>query len=94
MIHNWAKETDGLSNDVRVFVLDYKKAFDLIDHSLLMVKLSGYDINPYIINLIGDFLSNRLQRVNLAEDCFSEWQSVPAGFPQGTKLGPWLFILL
>ena len=47
-------------------VLDYKKAFDLIDHSLLMIKLSDYDINPYIINWIGDFLSNRFQRVKLA----------------------------
>ena len=92
MIHNWAKETDGLSNDVRIFVLDYKKAFDLIDHSL--IKLSDYDINPYIINWIGDFLSNRFQRVKLAEDCFSEWQSLPAGVPQGTKLGPWLFIAM
>ena len=75
MIHNWAKETDGLSNDVRIFVLNCKKAFDLIAHSLLMIKLSDYDINPYIINWIGDFLNNRLQRVKLAEDCFSKWQS-------------------
>ena len=43
-------------------MLDYKKAFDLIDHSLLMIKLSDYNINPYIINWMGDFLSNRLQR--------------------------------
>ena len=50
MIHNWAKETDGLSNDVRMFVLDYKKAFELIAHSLFMIKLSDYGINPYIIN--------------------------------------------
>lgn len=96
MIHNWAKETDGLSNDVRVFVLDYKKAFDLIDHSLLMIKLSDYDINPYIINWIGDFLSNRFQRVKLAEDCFSEWQSVnlyPPGFPRGQSSAPGFLLL-
>ena len=60
-------------NDVRIFVLDYKKALGLIDRSVLMIKLSDYDINPYIINWIGDFLSNRLQRVKLAGDCFSEW---------------------
>ena len=85
MTHNWAKETDGLSNDVRVFVLDYKKAFDLIDHSLLIIKLFDYDINPYIINCIGDF--------KLAEDCFSEWQSVPAGLPQGQSSAPGFLLL-
>ena len=89
MFHNWAKATDGTSNDVRVFVMDYRKAFDLIDHNLLMAKLSNYDINPYIINWIGDFLRNRNQWVKLAEDCFSEWSHTPSGVPQGTKLGPW-----
>ena len=93
-LHLDTPKHDGLSNNVRVLLLDYKKAFDLIDNSLLMIKLSYYDINPYIINWIGEFLSNRLQRVKLAEDCFSEWQSVPAGVSQGTKLGPSLFIAM
>lgn len=93
-LHLDTPKHDGLSNNVRVLLLDYKKAFDLIDNSLLMIKLSDYDINPYIINWIRDFLSNHLQRVKLAEDCFSEWQSVPDGVSQGTKLGPWLFIAM
>ena len=41
-----------------------------------------------------DFLSNRSQRVKLGIDCFSEWSKVPARVPQGTKLGPWLFLLM
>ena len=41
--------------------MDYKKAFDLIDQNILMSKLKNYGINPYILNWIGDFLSNRKQ---------------------------------
>ena len=37
---------------------------------------------------------NRQQRVKLSEQCFSEWGQVPADVPQGTKLGPWLFLLM
>ena len=41
-----------------------------------------------------DFLINRKQSVKLANDCHSEWSSVPAGVPQRTKLGLWLFIIM
>ena len=64
MFQNWAKATDGTGNDVKVFVMDYRKAFDLIDHKLLMAKLSNYDINTYIIDWIGNFLSSRNQRAS------------------------------
>ena len=63
-------------------MFDYRKVFDFIDHRILVTKLSELDI-PIPI----DFLSHRSQRVKLAEDCFSEWESVPLGVPQGTKLG-------
>ena len=56
MVHNWSKATDGSGADVRVFALDYKKAFDFIDHKLLISKLCRYEINPRIINWILDFL--------------------------------------
>ena len=67
MFHNWSHALDGTGDCVGAFVLDYKKAFDLIDHSLLMAKLLQYDINPYIINWIAAFLSKRQQRVKTRE---------------------------
>ena len=52
------------------------------------------DIPRSVVNWIIDFLSDRFQRIKLAEGCFSEWGPVPSGVPQGTKLGPWLFVLM
>jgi hypothetical protein len=88
MIHKWMIETDGNGR------LDYRKAFDLIDHSILRDKLCKLDLPRSVINWIIDFLSDRLPRIKLADGCFSEWGSVPSGVPQGTKLGPWLFLVL
>lgn len=94
MIHHWSQATDGSEAAVRVILIDYRKAFDLIDHNVLIQKVHRLDIHRYIVNWVADFLTNRHQRVKLSERCFSEWGQVPAGVPQGTKLWPWLFLLV
>ena len=73
---------------------DYKKAFDFIDHKILVRKLCNLDLPIEIINWIIDFLSDRSQRIKLSGGCYPEWGCVPSGVPQGTKLGPWLFLVL
>ena len=94
IVHNLTKATDGSGSLVRIVLFDYRKAFDLIDHHILVAKLHTLDIPPEIIIWVSDFLTNRQQRVKLASDCYSEWAAVPAGVPQGTKLGPWIYILM
>ena len=75
-------------------LLDYKKAFDLINHKLLIAKLLSYGIRSTVINWIIDFLRNRLQRVKISTESISDFLHVPAGVPQGTRNGPWLFLAM
>ena len=94
IVHNLAKAPDGNGTLVRLVLLDFRKAFKLIDHQILIEKLHSLAIPSGVISWVRDFLTNRQQRVKLARDCFSEWSLIPAGVPQGTKLGPWLYILM
>ena len=88
MLHHWTKGCDGNGATVRVTLYDYKKAFDLIDHRILVNKLCKLDLPIEIINWIIDFLCDRSQSIKLFEGCYSEWGSIPSGVPQGTKLKP------
>ena len=81
MMHNWTSGLDGTGSTIRVILFDYQKAFDLIDHRILVDKLLQIDLPRSIINWIIDFLSDRFQRVKLSQGCYSEWGRVPSGVP-------------
>ena len=73
-------------------MFDFRKAFDLVSHKKLILKLSAYGIRGNLLQLIEDFLSNRTQvtKVGFAR---SNLAAITSGVIQGSCLGPLLFIL-
>ena len=70
--------------------MDLSKAFDCVNHGLLIAKLSAYGLNMDALQLIRSYLSNRQQRVKI-NSFFSDWKEIKIGVPQGSVLGPLLF---
>ena len=75
-----------------VVFVDFAKAFDTINHQLLLRKLKCYSISPCALNLISSFLENRQQAVYL-NNKLSDMIPNNYGVPQGSILGPLFFIL-
>ena len=75
---------------MRLFV-DFRKAFDLVDHGLLLEKLSYYKCSETFITLMKSYLANRTQVVSV-NGKLSNATEINCGLPQGSILGPLLFL--
>ena len=77
---------------VEIIYTDFAKAFDKVPHQRLLIKLKSYGLDNNLTSWIEDFLCSRTQRVRI-NNSYSSPSPVKSGIPQGTVLGPILFVI-
>ena len=61
MLHKWFEAADKQGNTIRICLLDFSKAFDRLDHNILLEKLKDMEVHPVLLNWIANFLTGRQQ---------------------------------
>ena len=89
LIEKWRESLDK-KGYAGAILMDLSKAFDTINHDLLIAKLHAYGFGKSALKLIKSYLSNRWQRTKI-NTCFSSWAELLLGVPHGSVLGPLLF---
>ena len=75
-----------------VIFLDLKKAFDTIDHHILLSKLQAYGIRDHTLKWFQSYFDQRKQ-ICMLNNCKSDIETIRCGVPQGSNLGPLLFLI-
>ena len=91
MIEKIKRKLDNKFLVAGVFI-DLEKAFDTVNHKILLDKLSHYGISGSALAWFTSYLNNRYQRVSL-DGNLSDYRQIECGVPQGSILGPLLFLI-
>ena len=90
--HKWMQTLDN-NGSVRALFVDFKKAFDIVNHNILFSKLKNFNISHCLLKWFASYLFHRRQRVRVGSRV-SSWKTLCGSMPQGSRLGPVSFIVM